>query len=410
VKATRKIAVVGIMALVTSMMLGQPIARAADDLVVEVGYDLTQHPDVGGAPAESMRFMAPELNVHKGDSLTFRGFFHTATALPVDQDPDAWLAANTSFGDPYSSLVPDPDENDANARKWNDTLLYPTGNFQCGIGNAPACDYTGSGVVNSGLLFIGTSPDPNTGQLTGGFKMTVNANQGDSFWIVCLIHPNMRLKVNVVQQNTPGTSQTAIDSYRDSTAASDAHDAAALHAEYKNKQETSPLGKGHRLHQAWVGLEEVSNGGGITLYDFYPSRINLEKGDKVRYNFPERFELHTATNPKAKAIKFSNESFLSVCDPDGDDGFAPDDEADENGNCPEGSIPETDTTNQITKVLGDGKITGPNDVESSGLHGPPFVANLSPLPAWTVKIAMGEGTVKLFCGIHPFMSQPLQIK
>jgi plastocyanin len=220
----------------------------------------------------------------------------------------------------------------------------------------------------------------------------------------------MRLKVNVVQQNTPGTSQTAIDSYRDSTAASDAHDAAALHAEYKNKQETSPLGKGHRLHQAWVGLEEVSNGGGITLYDFYPSRINLEKGDKVRYNFPERFELHTATNPKAKAIKFSNESFLSVCDPDGDDGFAPDDEADENGNCPEGSIPETDTTNQITKVLGDGKITGPNDVESSGLHGPPFVANLSPLPAWTVKIAMGEGTVKLFCGIHPFMSQPLQIK
>ena len=408
-KATRRVAVVGIMALVASMMFAQPIARAADDLVVQVGYDLTQHPDVGGAPAESMRFMAPELNVHKGDSLTFRGFFHTATALPVGQDPDAWLAANKNAGDPYSDFVPDPDEG-ANARKWNDSVLYPTGNSQCGLGTAPGCDYTGTNVVNSGMLFIDTQFDPNTGALSGGFKMTANAQQGSSFWIICLFHPNMRLKVNVVQQNAPGTGQAAIDSYRDSTATSDAQDAAALHAEYKNKRESSALGNGNRLHQAWVGLEEVSNGGGISLYDFYPTRINLDKGDKVRYNFPERFELHTATRPKLRAIKFANESFLFVCDSDGDDGYVPDDEADGNGQCPEGSQPETDTTNQITKVLGDGKVTGPKDVESSGLHGPPFVANLAPLPAWAVKIGMDEGTVKFYCAIHPFMAQVLEIK
>lgn len=393
------VAVVGVLPVPAS--LAQP--AGPDTLTIPVGFDLSQHPQSGGAPAESMRFLAPELNVNKDDVLTFQGFFHTATALPVNTEPDAWLMANAAPGGPYFNFV--ADDEGANSLKWNEAVVFPTGNFECGIGTAPPCDYSGTDVVNSGLLFFstGVNTDVNPPALTGGFSMTVDANPGDSFWIICLVHPNMRLKVNVVPANDPSTTQGDIDAYALETTETDAENANALHQEYSKKRQSRKLSNGRRVHQAWTGVDYGTVGGGISLFDIYPRKIELKRGDKIKYNFDQLlFEDHTSTHPRSKAIQLSNNSFVVVCDPDGS-GSRPDEDAAQDGTCPAGTVAEIDSTPQLGAVLGDGVVKSKKDVESSGIHG--FFAGQDP---WTVRMRLSAGDeTKFVCALHTFMVQKI---
>src|SRR5688572_7865409 len=73
-----------------------------------VGANCNQETFQGCRSGESMRFLAPTLKVHKGDTLTFDfASFHTASLLPVGDDFLAFRSANTGgVGKAFSLVIP----------------------------------------------------------------------------------------------------------------------------------------------------------------------------------------------------------------------------------------------------------------------------------------------------------------
>ena len=412
-KIRRLLALLAATALLGAVAVGQPIAHAAGETAyaVEVGHDLSFVPQSGGVASESMRFMAPEMNVHKGDTITFQGFFHTATALPVGEDPDEWIATNMALLAPYS--LAQPDDEGSTSLKFNDADVFPTGGFTCGIGTAPACEYDGTDVVNSGLLFISTTADPDTGALTGGYTMTINANPGESFYLICFLHPNMRLKVNVIQTSENGTTQGDIDTYSQTTSLQDANTVKAIDANYSGLHQSRKIKNGHRLWQAWVGVDYGEVGGGVTVFDIYPDKLNLRKGDKVKYNFDQNlFEIHSATSPPSQAYRLAGEFFSFQCDPDGS-GSAADTPANPDGTCPAGTQLEIDSTAEALATIGDGKKTSASDFESAGVRGPFLPAGITQQQnPWTETFTKptGKKPAKYVCLVHPNMVNKVVVK
>jgi plastocyanin len=351
-----------------------------------------------------MRFLAPDLTVHKGDVLNFLGGFHTATAIPANQDPGQWIADNTGLGEPYALQESDPDEGLA-ALKYNNAVVFPSSQT-CGppAAGAPPCSYDGTSVVNSGLLFFTTNFDGP--QPAGGFSMSVDANPGDVFYVVCLIHPAMMMKVTVAPESTTATSQTDINTYQDGQLFEDAQTASALIDTYKNKHTSKRLGHGHRRWNAWAGVDAP----GVSVYDQFPDKVTADKGDTIRWHFDQLiYEIHTATIPNTLANEINAEDFAFVCDPDGDSGSSPDTDADfSTGSpvCPAGSELEVDTSPRFLPTIGDGKWTGGNDEESSGARNPylPSPPTNGGAP-WDVKMSSKTSAKgqKYACAVHPNM-------
>lgn len=397
----RKIlSVIGIVGLLVGMVATPTSAQPTEPqtLHIEVASPLQ------GAPAESMRFLAPELNVHPGDILNFTGGFHTATAIPANEDLPAWLSENVGFGDPFALQVPDPDEGLTNL-KYNNNVIFPN-MPNCGVValGAPPCDYTGDEVVNSGALFLFT--DPQTG--AGGFSMEVNANPGDFFFLVCIVHPAMSLKVNVVAPNDAATTQAEIDAFRTTTLVTDSETASGLHQEYSTKRRVRRLSGGRRLHHAWAGLDVP----GVALFDMYPATLNLRKGDKVRWHFERLiYEIHTTTIPRTQANAIASEDFVPVCDPDTDQGSQADtaanfDPVTGQPSCPQGSALEIDSNPRLLIPEGDGRWTGRTDVEHSAVRAPflpsPPTQGGAPFNV-TFAATTGDKALKYACAVHPFM-------
>ncbi|MGH2753559.1 MAG: hypothetical protein ACRDLB_03930 [Actinomycetota bacterium] len=61
-------------------------------------------------PAVGNNFYPEQMQVHPAEQLNFAsGGFHTATLLPLGEDPDAWFAANAaSPDDPFFFREPRP--------------------------------------------------------------------------------------------------------------------------------------------------------------------------------------------------------------------------------------------------------------------------------------------------------------
>ena len=394
------IALSGAVGLLLGLVAGPSAAQPTppQTLNIEVGALLQ------GAPAESMRFLAPELNVHAGDVLNFTGGFKTATAIPANEDPAAWIGENAGFGDPFALQIADPDEGLTNL-KYNPGVLFPNA-ANCGVvaAGAPPCEYTGDDTLNSGALFFVT--DPQTG--AGGFSMEISANPGDTFYLIDLIHPAITLKVNVVPPNDVATTQADIDAFRTTTLAADTQTATSLHREYANKRQIRRLSGGRRLHHAWAGVEVP----GVALFDMYPLTLNLRKGDKVRWHFEQLiYEIHTTTIPRTEANEIASEDFQAVCDPDGDQGSQPDtaasfDPTTGQPSCPVGSALEIDSTPRLLIPEGDGRWTGRTDVEHSAVR-----ASFLPSPPTqgsapfnvTFAALTGDRALKYACAVHPFM-------
>src|SRR5918996_3118749 len=128
-------------------------ARAKKELTREGGFFLGAWPRAKGAPADGMRFYAPELNVHQGDQLNINlQGFHNAFFLPAGEDAQTWLDANANaIGNPFSLIVPDPDDTaldptgsspDRESLKANNAVVFPT-NSACGADAAIPCSYDG---------------------------------------------------------------------------------------------------------------------------------------------------------------------------------------------------------------------------------------------------------------------------
>lgn len=380
-------------ALAAGLAVGPAATAGHAGVTIQVGAQL------GGEnlPAESNRFFGPDtITVHQGDRITFdfRGF-HTATLLPAGVGADDWLADNASASGRYGFAAVDPDDGPA-AFKDNFPNVASPSDPTCGA-QASSCSYTGAAVLNSGApLEPGDT-----------FSVTVNSEPGTSFWVVCLIHHHMRKRIKVVADPASATPQSAIDEVRRAQTARDLDWAEATHTKYSDRRTSHENAAGRRVWDAWAGVDNRH----ASLYAFYPRRLRIEKGDVVRWHFDQLIhEDHTVSMPDPGII-FRLQFDQPQCDPDGDGGTAPDTEPEFNPQtgepiCPEGTTLEIDTSDQFWGGTGNGVLSGPNDVEHSGIRGMQ-AEHLTPpaagIDSFDVRFGARSGNrpFKYFCFLHP---------
>ena len=380
---------VGAVTLVAAMVLPATTAGAQTTYDVSVGQFLE------GAPAESMRFLPYDIDVHQGDTLHFQSLsFHTATMLPAGQGVVEWFDANATYGtsQPWAPVVPDPDDGQA-AYKFGNSVLNPS-STSCGGAGQPACSYDGTTVLNSGTpAFFGENLD---------FSATVNASAGSSFWVVCIWHgPNMRMKVDVVAASAPATTLAEADAQSAAALSQDTDSAAALHERFSGRQSFHTRTNGTRVWDAWAGVGNAH----VELFGFYPRTLRIARRDTVQWHFDSMiFEDHTVTFPIDKARSIAN-AIGFVCDPDGDAGPGPDNPPDMEAPpfCNNPAQLEIEFSNRFIPQLGDGTFMG-RDLESSGVRGSNS-ALLVGVGNYRLRFGAscpGEGVSDL-CMIHTFM-------
>lgn len=265
-------------------------SAAPTTLTIRVGGDST----IGKVVFEGMRFFAPRtIAVHKGDTLKFVfDGFHTATLLPAGVGADDWRADNnTGRSQAYSLIKRDSDDSNV-VYEFNKAVLFPS-NPTCGATSSP-CTYDGTSLVNSGAPLGSNS-----------FAVTINANPGSTFWVLCLIHAMMQTRVRVVSDTTATTTQAQIDSYRSSTLASDREQAQSLIPKLQ-RQSRHKTANGVTVWDAYAGYD----GPGWSLDGMFPTTLHIRKGQWVRWHFGQvSMNVHTVTFPRSAAASLANNDF-----------------------------------------------------------------------------------------------------
>lgn len=409
-RRTRTIAVCIVLGLLMALMVssGPQAVAQSTNLTVQVsapllvGENCDPESGRGCRTGESMRFLAPTLNVHKGDTITFDfAGFHTATLQPVGADSLGFRAANTGgVGKRFSMFVPDPDDttaegaaSDKPAVKANPAVIQPSVDAvptNCGTREAP-CVYDGTKVVNSGLP---GGPPPST------FSVTINANPGESFWVECLVHTHMFLRVNVVANSAAATTQADVDAAKASLIATDQEWAETTDAKLINKQSSHTTASGQKVYDVFAGKDSHF----ANLNGFYPAKTTIPKGATVRFHWSNLvYEDHTVTMPAPSAFSLFEEFFVPQCDPDTDSGAGPDtpgnpEAQDPSTLCPDPAQAELDTSSRVFWGLGDGTFRGPGDIEHSGLRGAQFRSDFMDVK-FTARSS--EKGWRFFCMLHP---------
>jgi hypothetical protein len=397
---SRRIAALAGVAVLGAVLISPQTASAQPQtLEVSVGtFD-----EQSQIPAEGMRFYAPngELTIHSGDTVFFnQPSFHTATLLPTDvEDPLTWLNENYfAPGGAWSLIVPDPDDTQSDpgasssqpSMKFNNAVFFPSDLTGCGAPTSP-CPYDGTTVENTGA------------GIPGAF--TINAPAGETVWVVCLIHPNMIMKINVVEESSPTTTQDEIDDYLATQGEADLDAAARKHRRLSDRHVRKD-GK----WQAWAGFD----GEGYALLAMYPRKHTIRRGQSVEWNFSQLVhESHTVTFPfKGVSRPIFNRNVVPVCDPDGDAGTMPDNPPDmeEPPFCAIPTQLELDFEALFLYEQGNGKFRG-SDYENSGVRGAPIPSTLTePYSVQFPKVS-GKKGYKYFCMIHgPFQQGTIVVK
>ena len=344
---------------------GTDDARAQETWQVEVGRYMNEDDN----SAESMRFYPSALTVHQGDVLHFNTkSLHSVTLLPVGQDASTWLGSQAGGMDkPWSVFRSDPDE--TGGAKGNLKVMSPSG--VCGWPTQSPCSFNGigdetNGIVHSGLAIFPTGNGAETKQLD--FSVRVLADPGQSFDVVDVLHPGMKMTVEVVGADEAGSDPDALEEQSDEQFATDKATAVRLHNQYKDKR----VKKG-KVWSAWAGVETAT----VSLRRMYPSKLTIKKNQSVKWNFNKNvYSSHTVTFPATQARNIAADFPEIVCDTDGD---APGGEttpvADSAPTA--GSFPfcdnyqqlELDVPAQMSSALGDGVLKSATELESSGVRG-----------------------------------------
>lgn len=267
---------------------GTPAQAAPTTLVINVGSGGT----VSGVVLEGMRFNAPKtISVHKGDTITFNfQGFHTATLLPAGVGADDWRLDHTGPGGDYSLIQSDADDPQP-AFQFNKAVLFPSA--QCGTTAAP-CSYKGNAVLNSGVPLAAPT-----------YTVTVDANPGSTFWVLCLIHPMMQMRVSVVPDSSAATTQAQINGNEAAVNAQQRVEAAAI-IRRLNKPTRHKIAGGHFSWDAYAGFD----GDGWALNGMFPATLRIHKGDRVRWHFAQLLgNIHTVTFPRSTAIALEKLDF-----------------------------------------------------------------------------------------------------
>jgi len=270
---------------------------AAATLTINVGSGGT----VNGVVLEGMRFDAPDtITVHRGDTLTFnfRGF-HTATLLPKGVGADDWAMDHTGAGGDYSLIQSDTDDPQP-AFQLNPAVLFPS-QQGCGSSAAP-CTYDGANVVNSGVPIAAPA-----------YSVTIDATPGSTFWVVCLVHAMMKMRVEVVPDSTTTTTQAQVNANESAVNAQQREEAAAIINKLQ-KPSHHKTASGKVVWDAYAGYD----GDGWGLDGMFPKTLRIHKGDSVRWHFAQLLgNVHTVTFPRATAIALANKDFAGqnvVCE------------------------------------------------------------------------------------------------
>lgn len=383
--------------VVVAILLGGLLAGASPARAAAEVYPIQIAAFLEGVPAESMRFLPGRVQVNPGDVLRFQSEgFHTATLLPIGVDADRWVEDHNvdQTNQPWATIIPDPDEGPDGGFKINTRVAFPS-RFDCGTPDAP-CAFDGSGDPVDGVL--------NSGLAQGGpldFSVTVDAPVGSTFTVLCLIHSQMRLRVDVVAEGEE-SDPANLASKADETVTHDTEESHALHARYSARKTKHRTASGATVWDAWAGVDA----GHISLFGMYPKRLAIQRGQRVRWHFGGLiFEPHTVTFPLAKGLELSNAFPTPVCDPDGDDGPGPDVAPSqpppvlcEGGpqqfelQVPTGHVPEA----------GNGSVRSHRDFESSGWRGTVVQPTAAP---YTLRFPRSsrDKAFRYLCMIHPNM-------
>ena len=349
-----------------------------------------------------MRFHGPDtITVHQGDRITFSfEGFHTATLLPAGVGVDDWLAENAVPTGAFGFAKTDPDDGASSFKDNFPGVATPT-SADCGGANQSPCGYTGDDVLNSGAPF----------ELPGRFTATIDAQPGTTFWVVCLIHHNMRKRIRVVADPASATPQSVVDDARAEQLARDLDWAQATHEKYSDRRTSHRTAGGRRVWDAWAGVDSRF----VSLFAFYPKSLSINRGDTVRWRFDSLVhEDHTVSMPDPQIFfRLAFDEFM--CDPDGDQGPGPDTPPDSDPQtgepvCPEGSTLETDVSPDFWGGTGNGVLSGPNDVEHSGIRGSQAEKLTPPaagLESFDVRFGASSGNkpFKFFCFLHPMQGR-----
>ena len=400
---------VGLMVGMTALPGGNALANHAGNLTIQVAASLD------GVPGESLRFLAPStIRVHRGDTVTFDLHnTHTAALLPTDTSAQDWLDENWyGASAPYSPIQAD---DEAGAYIDNFDAIDTPSDAACGNSGEPACDFDGKSLVYSGSIF--SQPPPGEGQPppeSMTFATTINAQQGDRIWVVNLLFPRERMKIMVVPNNEPATTQTEIDTARATLLGDDQEWADAMHAKMLAKSTSHVAADGTRVFDAFVGMDSEH----ASLNQFYPRKLSVKKGQKVRWHFSQLInQIHTVTLPIPTVFGLPQEFFGRIeCDsPTGPDTApppAPSPEADPA--CPEGTTREFEFGEFLTGT-GNNTWTGMDDVEHTGFQGADLHGLTPPLHGKepftvTMNKKTGKRPMQYLCFIHDSMSGKVSVK
>lgn len=405
-RALKTISTAATLALIAGLAIfpAEPAHAASTTYTVQVGafhfYGAKCDPNTGAGClfGESMKFFGPSA-VHKGDVLHFvGGGFDTASLIPKNQDLEGWVGANaTAPGQPYALASSDPDEG-ALGLKFSNSVFFPS-SFNCGVAQQP-CDYDGNSVVNSGVP-QGDSMD---------FYVTVDANPGDYFYIDNLIVPRMHRRVQVVPESTATPTQADVDAAMAAQTAQDDDEGNAI-VNRVNKKSTHKTASGQTVVDSYVGYDTHD----IAIMGIFPSVLHIKKGQTVRYHFAQdEYFAHTMTFPVSKGLDISSHLGELVCDPDGDNGTAPDTEAQQAPPfCPGGfDQVELDIPEHFVTTEGDGVLTSASDFESSGFRGgsvPKLGPTIGGNGPFDLRFAK-KGKFKGLCMVHPEMRQTVDVE
>ncbi len=368
--------VAGGSALARSSANARSSAAKARNFKVLVGKDL----EAGkGNSADAMRFLPSRIRVHRGDSITFTGEFHTATALPVGTKPGPWINSHARhFGQTYFFLAAD---DEPHTTIFNPRVIYPKGCSRSG-----SCTYNGKSLVNSGLL----------GLVTPKTTMKINAAPGSSFWVICLVHPQMQMHVRVVRASTHIRTQAQINASVKRLVRRATANATALWSKLNHQHShTTPSGK--RVIDAYAGFDTKH----LELFGMFPKVLNIHKGQTVEWHFNQiRFEPHSVVFPAKTAQQISTGP-PPMCEKNNGSGDVP---ANQNFTCPAGSHGpiEIELDPRILQQGGNGQLTSTTDYENSGARGGFDIPNHKPY-FLTFPVSSPKGGFRYACGVHGLM-------
>lgn len=398
-------------ALIASTMAvpgGDALANHAGNLTIQVGAGLAER-----LPGESLRFLAPyTVRVHRGDTVTFNVYTgHAATLLPEDESAQDWLDENWhGLNAPYSPLIADDESGEyIDNFRMIDTPSDPA----CGNAGEPACEYDGRTVVHSGTVFSQPVEDGQESPESMTFTTTIDAQPGTRIWVVNLAYPTQRMKILVVANNDPATTQAEIDTARAQQLAADQEWAEAMDAKMRTKRTGHVGTDGTRVFDIWAGIDNEH----ASLNQFYPRKLKVKKGQRVRWHFSQLVsQVHTATMPIPGVFRLPEEYFGTFeCDsPTEPDVPAPPPAEGEEPACPGGTTLEFEF-GQLLTGSGNNRWTGPNDVEHSGIRGATLQGLTPPLQGkapFTVEMdrRTGQNPMQYLCFIHEGMGGAIKVE